>query len=56
MIKVKQNVSAEGGCIYSELQTIFDLSKTTYLNLITEFADTICRQYMTLVYELKNDV
>ena len=56
MVKVKQNLSSEGGCMYTELQAVFDLSKTTYLDLITNHADTVCRQYLTLCYELKNDV
>ena len=42
--------------MYTELQAVFDLSKTTYLDLITNHADTVCRQYLTLCYELKNDV
>lgn len=39
MTKVKQNLSQSNECKYSEMQTIFDLSKQTYLKLITDHSD-----------------
>jgi len=55
MTKVKQNLTPTNDCKFTEMHAVFELSKQTYLNLITEHADNLCRQFATLQFELRNN-
>lgn len=55
MVKVKQNLTQGNEFKYSEMHTMLELSKDVYLRLINTNVDQVCRQYMTLLYELKHN-
>ena len=55
MAKVKQNLTQGNEFKYNEMHTMLELSKDVYLRLINTNVDKVCRQYMTLLYELKHN-
>ena len=55
MIRAGQNMIGLRFFKYPEMRAVFELTKSTYLGLLTSQADLIWRQYATLLFQLKHN-